>query len=292
MKDFINKTLFFCTFSVLLTGILIMSTTCFKKYSIDFELTNKVNILVVGDSHTECAINDKIVPNLFNFSESGAGYFYSYLKIRKILQCNQHINTVVLSYTYNDISVEKDEWFDGPTRIKYEMPKYFYLFRCSDFLSILSSNPYHVIINLPRVLLSTFSDKSHLGGYLYLQRDKLELAKERYLADDKKKQFELSIYQVKYLQKIYDLVNSRGVKLILLHVPLHHLLYQNVDVHIREQYNLLIREKLPEAFLINHSEFKIPDFGFGDLEHLNHKGAKIYSEFIKKNGFGPLRNAS
>ena len=43
------------------------------------------NILILGDSHTENAINDSIFSNSLNYSASADAYIFSYVKLKAIL---------------------------------------------------------------------------------------------------------------------------------------------------------------------------------------------------------------
>ena len=47
---------------------------------------------------------------------------------------------------------------------------------------------------------------------------------------------------------------------------------------------------MPQATIIDHSNFFIPIEGYRDLSHLNFKGAKVYSLSLEEKGFVPLLN--
>ena len=79
------------------------------------------------------------------------------------------------------------------------------------------------------------------------------------------------------------------MNVILLNVPLHPFLAERLDEY-KERYYSFAEKYLPKATLINHSNMDIPEQGFGDLLHLNYKGAGIYSQYLKKYGFTPLPN--
>lgn len=277
---------------MIITLALVIGLISVERSVVSFNIPKSKTILVVGDSRSECAINDKLIDSVYNFSTSGAAYFYSYLKIRQMLIDNSHIKTVVLSYSYGDLLKTRDEWFDSEEKIKYFMPKYLFLFQFKDVLSMLKANTIDTILNIPRVVfqssyqilkyrLSNHNLKS-FGGYLHLEREKLSEAKKRYILDKVDKVRFSSKYQEKYLLKIYKLLKGKNIGLILLNLPTHSLLREEQSKQ-ESFYSKFANEKMPKAVVINHSNMAFSDSDFGDLEHFNHKGAKIYSEYISKN---------
>ena len=59
-----------------------------SKKTFDYKFKEKKNILIVGNSHTECSVNDSIISNSVNLSQSASSYFYSYMKIREFTKYN------------------------------------------------------------------------------------------------------------------------------------------------------------------------------------------------------------
>ena len=284
MKKFISD---FFKFNIFFIGsilLLVVGRVFYERYVVSFEIPQSKIVLLVGDSRAECAVNDTIVADVFNYSQSGTAYFYSYLKIREILDHNPQIKTVMLGYSYENVAEFRDDWFDGFQNLKNFMPKYFFLFDFSDFISLVSANPYGTLINIPRIIFTAIKGSDQLGGYVSLKRDKLQEAKDRLVVSNEQKEVKYSKYQEEYLLKIYKLVRSRNVDLILLAVPIHPLMEQNLAKY-KDYYYSFAEQKLPKAKLINHLMMDIPEYGFADLGHLNYKGSKLYSEYLQKFGF-------
>lgn len=293
MKKFIKNIFIFCVLSSCICILLILTALFFCRYTFDFGIPKDKNVLIVGNSHPQCAINDDIVPNTINISQGGASYFYSYLKIKSITDYNSHIDTVVLGYSYNDLSIGKDLWFSGDEKIKFFMRNHFFLFTMEDYFSLLEANPISTLIYTPQTILYnlgiSFCGISCLGGYKYLKRYKLMESKRR--LEEKKKSkpqnesiLEYSKYQKKYLIKIYDFCQKNNLSLILLNTPIHPYLEKNSSELVQKYYDFP-QIYIPKAKIINHSNFEMEEEGFGDISHLNYKGAKIYSEFLKKTRF-------
>ena len=124
-----------------------------------------------------------------------------------------------------------------------------------------------------------------LGRYLYLKRDKVKEAKkrlnnQRFVSDN----LPQSNYQRKYLLKVYEFCQAKKIKLILLNTPIHPLM-EEYQERLKNGYYDFAKENMPNAILINHSNFKMSENNYGDLNHLNFKGATQYSNFLKVNGF-------
>lgn len=285
MKKFIYDIIKFSLF-LFMTILVLVIFSLYLNNNIDFKIPKHKEILVVGDSRPECAINDQILDNVFNYSQSGASYFYSYLKIREIIKNNSHIKTLVLSYSYADLSKSRDKWYVGHKRINNYMPMYFPLFNLEDFIFLFKSNPYSVTITMPVLIKSIFikNNQSNLGGYRHLKRDKLKEAIKRYKFNRALiKNVVYSKYQAEYLLKIYNFVQKKNIKLILLSLPIYNIPNKNCTKY-NEFYKSFAKKNLNKAILINHSNFELPEISYGDLGHLNYKGAKIYSKYLKSSG--------
>ena len=289
MKKFLlNITRFIFT----LTGcifVLLVATSFISKYLFDFNIPKQKNILVLGNSHPECAINDSILPNVFNLAQGGTGYFYDYIKAREVIANNSQIDTVIIGYTYGDMAKEMDSWFNGKDKIKFKLRNYFFLFNFNDYLALLKANPVEVLYQTPQAiwynLYMSYRGYSYLGGFNYLERDKLD---EAILRLDNQQPLtsgiEISKYQSVYLQKIYTFCNQNNIVLILLNTPIHPLA-EKYRKSLKTNYYKFASQKLPKAILINDSNFKLPESFYADLNHLNFKGAHKYSEFLKQNKF-------
>jgi len=294
MKFFIRDVFKFGLYFLGVTLLLIVGTTLLAKNMIDFEIPKEKTVLIVGDSRPESSINDDVLENTFNFAQSGTAYFYSYVKVKAMLEHNPHINTVVLGFAYEDLAKPRDEWFSGPDTIKFKMPKYLLLFEIQDLIAIFQTNPSEVIKNLPRSIVYnssalikyflTGNGTDQLGEYQYLERSKLQEAKNRLSSTLDEEDLALSQYQEFYLLEIYTLTQSQDINLILLKTPIHELKQDIEDVYI-DRFSSFVMNQMPEATIIDHSQVEIPEEGFGDLEHLNQIGAEIYSEFLREHGF-------
>ena len=237
------------------------------------------SILILGDSHTECAIDDSIVSKSVNLSKSADAYFYSFVKLRKFLKINSDIKTVILGIS------EKSLYKKNLIYLQNKSNGYFRLMNLNDFRVLLEAGGIKAFINLAeasfhnlsRLLTIQESDyrDMRIGGYLYLKRDKLDEAIERY---KKQNNFDraYSENQVEYLLKIVDLCKKYKVKLILLNTPTY-IYYKNENDSYK--LNKFIKSSIDDYVVYwDYSNYLLPDFCYGDFVHLNYKGAEIFSK--------------
>lgn len=287
MRHFLAKTAKLILIYLITLVLLIAATTFYCRKAIDLKLPASKNTVIAGDSHTECAIDDKLIPYSINISQSGTAYFYTYVKLREIIARNTQIDTVVLGYSYDDVSTQKDAWFNGDESIKFKIRNYLFLFSFRDYMDLLKSNPLSVIMHTPQVIFHNLKIRvyglSTLGGYLPLERSKLEESIKKH-REGASINLTGSVYHEFYLLKIYDLCQSNGIQLVLLNPPLHPILQKDQE-QLKAAYEQLARTKLSSAILVDHANVKIPDYGFSDLSHLNKKGSEIYSNILKLSGF-------
>jgi hypothetical protein len=92
---------------------------------------------------------------------------------------------------------------------------------------------------------------------------------------------EKSIVQEKYLKMISELCRQNSVNLILFSTPKYKTYNANIDENIRKIW-LQVRNSLSLDSLADFSAFVLPDSCYGDLTHLNYKGAEVFSRYLNE----------
>jgi hypothetical protein len=284
---------FFCINIMIV--IAAVTAVCFIFSRASFAVPKDKNILIVGDSHTECAIDDSIFTRSFNISQSGTAYLYSYIKLRKFLAENSHIDTVLVSFHGGTMQKSMDEWTVGDKYILSHIPDYISLFQAEE-LSVFINNPtfYSAVVKLPvkdiRGILKfivkhtlTYKDL-YIGGYLKLDRDRLQRAIDL-MENNMAAETEYSDYQIDYLLKIVNLCAEKGVELILFNAPT----YNAKEYGNLQALNDFYKIYLTGTRYLDYSNFILPDYGYGDIEHLNFKGAELFSNYLENN-YGAIFN--
>ena len=295
MKRFLSKLcLFGIIVLVLFTGLILSSEYLINHRKDHLLLLNKdIEYVFAGNSAVECAVNDRLVEHSINIAESGEAYLYSYAKLKAVIETNQQISTVFIGYSFADILLEKEEsWVFSDEFIIEKVQYYNYLLSPQDRMLLFSKNPgaytrglmKSVVNNISTALRASPGPKSpgqiiNFGGYKYLIRDKLKVDPGVDLYNDKP--VKKSVQQEYYLSKISDLCQENPDRLILLTIPKHISYTGNLDKSNLQLW-LDVRKSLPEDSLLDLSTFALPDSCFGDLSHLNYRGAEQFSLYLNE----------
>lgn len=290
MKPFTIKLLSFLGFFVILLYIGILISYKTLNNSLYFKISNNTNFIVLGHSHSECAFNDSLILHSANFSQSGESYFYTYLKTRKIITSNKHVKAVFIEFSNNQIEKSMDSWTWGDTSIHARFLVYLPIMASSDFSLLWKKNPMGVITcplksyakNITINILNSFKNKNiesdpRFGKYRYLVRDKTDSL----ISNPIKKElhFGISETNILYLSKIIEFCKANHVKVYLVRSPLHPKYPGNGN---EQQFKKVLSSRFSETEFLDFKGFPLKDHEFGDLQHLNYKGAKIFSIFFNR----------
>lgn len=185
MKHFILNIVIFSVVSFLLLVIVIFTTNNIITSGDHFKIKKNSKRLVLGHSHPECAYNDSIIQNFESLAQSAESYFYTYIKLKKIVQSNNQVSTVFLEFTNYAIDDDWDKiytWSDNVISKKY--PKYSTIIETPDLFVLLKNN-FSAVVNAQSVSLKNNlnfikTKKINLpisckwGGYYHLNRDKTD----------------------------------------------------------------------------------------------------------------------
>ena len=284
MKRFINRIFLFTAVIVVPLAAVIVVAKGGALNNFPFH-QKQITTLILGDSHTQCALNDEILENTLNLSESADTYFYSYVKLKRMLEHNHHIETLILGYAPYNITLNQDEWLQSPDINSFKLPIYFFLFDKSDVIDFIKINPTFIpsyagtivkrnFSHLMRIYKNEEINRFGIGGYLALDKEiGKEESKSNYknIHDTKAR----SQQDIKYLLKIYELCKKSNVKLILLSTPV--LPSKNVasDPHIEYW-----QKNMPNASYLDFSDLKLDMRDFADRSHLNKNGSDRFTKFL------------
>lgn len=250
-------------------------------------------LVFAGNSTVECSVDDRLIYHSINIAQAGEAYLYSYSKIKALLENNAHIRYVFISYSYADLLIEKEEtWLLSDYFMVEKVQNYHYLLDKQERVFLVKSNPAaylnglikSVVKSLGTVARSLGTESSanfipNFGGYKRLERDKLSVDPGLEAGWDQSVQQSTS--QIRYLRMISELCQQHSVTLILFNPPKHKSYIENVNPEIRQLW-LDTRNSLPSDSLLDLSGFLMPDSCYGDLSHLNYKGARVFSHHLNE----------
>lgn len=299
MQRFVIKSVFFIALSVFFVSALILiSDFCLKqKKEKLLRLDDDIKIVFAGDSNVEFSVNDSLINNSVNIAQSGEAYLYSYIKIRSLLEYNKNINTVLLGFSFHEILKDKEELLlFQDSYIIEKIKAYNYLLNKSEKALIFGNNKTAYLQGLLQTVFNNFMVCSKIlaskgtgnriinfGGYQYSVRDKLEediKLQDNSGTDTLSLQHpEKGILQERYLMMISELCRQKSVRLILLNTPKHDYYSYKINQEIKNNW-VSARNSMPRDSLYDFSSFPLPDSCYGDITHLNYKGAGIFSTFL------------
>lgn len=293
MKTLVSKFFLFIMICLtLVTGMVFLSDALINNRRNQLLTLNPdIYLAFAGNSTVECSVDDRLIGHSINIAQAGEAYLYSYAKIKALLEENPQIRYVFISYSYADLLIEKEEtWVLDGYFIVEKVRNYNYLLGRQERAFLLKSNPASylsgviksVVVNLETVAKSFVKDGPGnsipvFGGYKRLDRDKLSADPGSGTGKDEK--VLQSITQVRYLRMISELCHQHSVKLVMLNPPKHNSYNENLNPGIRQLW-LDVRNSLPSDSLLDLSGFLLPDSCFGDLSHLNYKGARVFSHHL------------
>lgn len=283
MKRFITYVLLFLGCFLLSDLLLVyVAKKSFNEQS--FILPADKQVLILGDSHLECALDDAILNNTVNLCCSGESYLYTYVKMKQFLPVNPHIKTVWLSFNFGSFSKEPDWWLynkEGDTNID----RYAYFFG-SEEIAVFSKNsryylslmrlPYYYRCLIMNEILGTENSYRDLrwGGYLHLDKNNLQ--------NGGMSEIEISTSSIQYiyLNKIVEYCVDNGVNLILINSPIKNKTKLNAVVF--HQFTDSLKYNHENIHYWNYTGFPLSDSYYADQGHLNYKGAEVFSKFLKQ----------
>lgn len=273
-----------------------------------FHLDEDVETLIIGDSHLMTALDPDIIKKSRNICATNENYIFTYLKLKHFLYRNPQINTVVIGFSYHNVSKMYGEMYlyhDATEKEIYR--RYFILldesakseikkFRKNFIIAYLKYNlgfPIQIYSDkfVFKYLLRrnlTLTDFQFVGGYYNSDLYNVNIAdvKERikkYYYDENMMYQGKTILDIEYLHRILNICEKKGIRIFLYNSPVLPV-YKNLipigNIVDFESVKSEILSKYKHAEYINHSDFEIEERNFGDGDHVNTKGAKIVSNVI------------
>jgi hypothetical protein len=259
-------------------------------YTIDsgnyYKLNKKYDNLIFGHSHTECAFNDSLINKTLNLSNSGENMFYTYFKIKKIVE-NNKVKNVFVSFTNNYIEYSSDTveiWKERYLDKWYT--KYGAYMNYEDVSILLKNNPRGLLnvqsITAKKYLTFLIRNKKSIitdltwGAFRYSKRAKLDSLLKTKPVQDKMTSFRYSEYGLQYLDKIIKLCKENNVNVYLLRSPVHSSWDRSNEVYFQK----LVHGRYSQIPFLDFCNYSLPTTYYGDRSHLNYKGARVFSVFF------------
>ncbi len=283
-KSKMKKRVFRFVFPFLLLLLFFLVTTLvLVERNANFSIKTQPKYVIFGHSHPECAFNDSLILNFKNLAASGESYFYSYFKAKKVLEQNPSITTVFVEYTNNQIDSSVSAWIWDEKYISRSYKTYLPFMNIDDNWLLFRNNPVSVIKSflLPRengeAIIKNFDFSESLGGYNYRGKSKIDSLLNTEMQLDDCGETKISWCSIKYLDKIVDLCREHKKQIFFVRSPQH----RNYNFKNNEGNFHRIRDSLfKDINFLDFNNFPLADVDYSDLEHLNYRGAKVFSKWF------------
>lgn len=291
MGTFFKKLILFSLVFVLLTGSMVAYYVRDMR-SINFHAMAGRHILVIGDSHTECAIDDDVFTRAVNISKSASAYVYSYALIRKFKADNPELDTVLLSYQSSSLSFEQQTgWIFDESVMNTRMPYVLPYFNGRDYWTYkFSAQFWTTVIRYP-FTVRDFHKQDTLENRYAWQNERIGAARAltyKRLKEDvaATKPFvkgtppeKLSQISIDYIRQIAAYCKRKNITLILINTPV----YQWKKYVDHEQFEANRNKYFGDIPYLDYKDFPLPDSCYADIWHLNADGQRQFSEHLQKN---------
>lgn len=292
MKKFICKILIVSSLTIVvgvLFFILFLQLVSSKIRNIQFE--KSITEIYIGDSHIQCAIVDTMLLNSKNCANSSECYYYSYYKLKHLINTNPSIKTVYLGYNYHSLSDYFDEYIYGINSSSVAS-KYFFILPNNEKIKMLVGHLDNFPDFLKRVIKEGVSifilngRSSFVGGYSNQfsntvavsssmeKRINHQFYNNEYLTD-------VSSINLSYLNKIIHLCEKNNIKLILLSTPLHSYYKSKIPSKYISTYSKAIESN--NIQVIDLSSLRLTDDCYiPDGDHVSSRGALLITNEFEK----------
>jgi hypothetical protein len=288
MRKFLSGIGAFFLFFGFIIGLSYFFNILIIKFSDLFRMDPSTHILILGDSHTKYAIDDSQLQHAINFSNDADSYYYSYLKLKAIKRKNRQIDTLLLAFSPHNLERStENKWLLNSAYIKSRFRFYHNLMSVDDLRDLIELRAKDVMLNVPSIITYPIhvlrkGDKLY-GGYSHLDHDNLQAEIKRKSNTPKSDStYENAELEMKFLNKMIAFCDLEGIKLILLDTPI----YFSEETH--ESFSNLFRANYSNVQFLDMCNFKMQSDCFGDLTHLNAKGAQLFSSYMNSRGLGGL----
>ncbi|HEX6430456.1 MAG TPA: hypothetical protein VF008_22345 [Niastella sp.] len=290
MKQFIRKIFAFTVIPLacIVIGLILIA---YISKTIDYKLGPGITEIYIGDSHIQCAINDSLLENSKNVSKAAESFYYSYYKLKKLIEKNQHIEKVYLGVGYHSLSNYFDKFINGEY-VPSVSPKYFYLLPGEVQCKLVAWNRKNFppfIKEVARIGYSylikevTFSSSfGYSNNYTHEMASKPSMEKRlQYQFYTNGKLNDFSAINLIYLNKIINLCKTNKIDLVFLNAPIHPYYRSKIPANYIARFN-----EIANAYhvqVIDFSNLSLGDSCFiPNGDHVSEKGAyEVTNELIR-----------
>lgn len=277
MRVFIRQSLLFASF-VIAYFILVFA---FNYYNENHPKIPKANILFLGDSHIKYHINPDSFLNAYNYGHSGDLLIGIKWKLEKLLESNNKIDTVIISLGYHNFRESYPKFFDvnihdaaSKNISRYMFINNWYFFKNDRLDKLVIIKSLLEKIKKPNCKISYIGNFVQQNGQI---NDSSNSSIARLYGSNKTFNPKVAIT----IREIINICKNRKVQCYFIFPPAHPTYLKRVPQEIAILTNMFMDQFSKTPYFIT-IEIALNDSLFFDGDHLNAKGAKIYTHKLKQ----------
>ena len=300
MRQFLLNIFFLFTALVILFLIFEVSTSALIANRMHIKKEEKdIKYFVVGHSHSEMAYNDSIIKGLRNISNSGESYLSSYYKTKILLEYNPQIDTIFVEFSNNHLDEDMDEWIWGSDFLQMAYLDLSPSVSASNKWWLFQRNPSGFLaassiagkVRLKRMRYS-YHGFRYTGGFRHINWNRTDSLLQAIHHNSPDTIFagtadKFSSSNLRFLKQLVEFCKENRIKIYLIRSPLHAFYREHI---IEKPYYRVLDTELKSLEYLDFSRYPLSNSEFGDLSHLNHKGAMKFSVWLDSLLQGGLLN--
>lgn len=287
MKLFIKNVLnFHLLLIIIVIPIFILFILFVNNLFCKIPIKSNIETVYIGDSHIENAVNDSLLINSINLASSSESFYFSYFKLKTILNNNSSVKNVYIGFSYHNLSNYYDRFIYGDYSATLT-PKYFYILSPQQQLSMLyynKNNFTYFIKSVIKIGVRKLIDKNYfpfLGGF----SNTFDSTNARDTSMKKRIIFQFynngivnnySELNIEYFQKIITLCKSKGVKLYAINTPIHVYYYRRIPLKFKSKLQSIILDSRINYIDLSNLKLK-NEYFIPDGDHLSRLGSQAIS---------------
>jgi hypothetical protein len=274
-----------------------------------FRLEAPVGTLAVGDSHPQASLDPAVLAGGANVANSAENLFFTFYKLRFLLDRNPAITNVILGLAPHNFSKGYQEsLLFGETATLEDFEAYYPLLDREGRRTLRSPRRGYLLATLKydlgvpiqfyrnravtKLLMGRVvhrADFDWVGGFYGSERSDLDVEKMRrkitlyYLGADGRYTGVSDLMRLS-LHRIMALCQERDVRLWIYTSPEHAWFRSRVPREANlafERVRADAQRDFPAVRWLDFSESPLPDEAFGDGDHTNARGARIVSALVR-----------
>ena len=237
--------------------------------------------LVLGTSRIQYGFDDGVMPTMWNVGLNADNYDIMYWKLKLLHRYNAGIRNVI-------VEVDQTTLFGYFEGVEYKLhPYYWDMMDIGDWMHLVENDrtilmyPFDWVKTIIPVksIFSTFAFHDlGIGCFSILKRDNIYIALNADSNNESPVDNTVNDIQIKYLNKIVDYCLQNNINIEFVSMPS----YPTKRIELgHQQANQYIEEHYPNIKYHDYELIELADSCYGDIVHLNYKGAETFAEIMK-----------